>query len=157
MLKDVEASPGIVLYTIFNRELADQLEQSCKRLNLPCVAALQTILKVFESYLGTPSTPEALTAIGDKGVLALVCDSTNAFNTESSGSEGSVHADLLASVKAAKGRVVVTSFASNAARLAARRRPGRQSGVGRDPWRRAAWPTPATRRGSCAAATLRRA
>jgi ribonuclease J len=67
--------------------------------------------------LGTPSTPEALTAIGDKGVLALVCDSTNAFNTESSGSEGSVHADLLASVKAAKGRVVVTSFASNAARM----------------------------------------
>ena len=57
VLKDVEASPGIVLYTIFNRELADQLEQSCKRLNLPCVAALQTILKVFESYLGTPSTP----------------------------------------------------------------------------------------------------
>jgi regulator of PEP synthase PpsR (kinase-PPPase family) len=57
VLKEVEATPGIVLYTIFNRELADQLEQSCKRLNLPCVAALQTILQVFESYLGTPSTP----------------------------------------------------------------------------------------------------
>jgi len=57
VLKDVEASPGIVLYTIINRELADELEQSCKRLNLPCVAALQTILQVFESYLGTPSIP----------------------------------------------------------------------------------------------------
>ena len=38
VLKDVEASPGIVLYTIFNRELAEELEQSCKRLNIPCVA-----------------------------------------------------------------------------------------------------------------------
>jgi [pyruvate, water dikinase]-phosphate phosphotransferase / [pyruvate, water dikinase] kinase len=57
VLKDVEATPGIVLYTIFNRELADRIEQFCKRLNMPCVAALQTILQVFESYLGTPSTP----------------------------------------------------------------------------------------------------
>jgi regulator of PEP synthase PpsR (kinase-PPPase family) len=57
VLKDVEASPGIVLYTIFNRELAEELEQSCKRLNIPCVAVLQPILQVFESYLGTPSTP----------------------------------------------------------------------------------------------------
>ena len=35
VLKDVEAAPGIVLYTLFNRELADALEQSCKRLNVP--------------------------------------------------------------------------------------------------------------------------
>lgn len=57
VLKDVEASPGIVLYTLFNRELADALERSCKRLNIPCVAALTPILQVFESYLGTPATP----------------------------------------------------------------------------------------------------
>jgi ribonuclease J len=60
---------------------------------------------------------EALARIGEEGVLALVCDSTNAFNPEASGSEGSVRAGLERSVKAAKGRVVVTSFASNAARL----------------------------------------
>jgi [pyruvate, water dikinase]-phosphate phosphotransferase / [pyruvate, water dikinase] kinase len=58
VLKDVEATPGIVLYTIVNQEFADELEQSCKRLKLPCVPALQTILKVFESYLGMPSTPK---------------------------------------------------------------------------------------------------
>src|SRR3990172_5609836 len=57
VLKDVEAAPGIVLYTLFNRELADEVEQACKRLNVPCVPALKTILQVFESYLGTPSTP----------------------------------------------------------------------------------------------------
>jgi ribonuclease J len=67
--------------------------------------------------IGQPSTAEQLTKIGDEGVLALVCDSTNVFNSAESGSEGSVEADLLKSVKAAKGRVLVTTFASNAARL----------------------------------------
>jgi hypothetical protein len=57
VIKDIEASPGIVLYTIFNKELAEELEQSCKALKIPCVPALQKILQVFESYLGTPSTP----------------------------------------------------------------------------------------------------
>lgn len=70
-----------------------------------------------QPVIGKPSTAEQLTVIGDSGVLALVCDSTNAFNPGDSGSEGSVKADLLKSVKAAKGRVVVTTFASNAARL----------------------------------------
>ncbi len=37
--------------------------------------------------LSTPATPEQLEAIGDEGVLALVCDSTNVFNAEPSGSE----------------------------------------------------------------------
>ena len=57
VVKDVEAAPGIVLYTLFNRELAEELEKSCKRLNIPCVPALKPILQVFESYLGTPATP----------------------------------------------------------------------------------------------------
>jgi regulator of PEP synthase PpsR (kinase-PPPase family) len=65
VLKDVEAAPGIVLYTLFNRELADELERSCKRLNIPCVPALKPILQVFESYLGTPATP----TVGGQHVL----------------------------------------------------------------------------------------
>jgi ribonuclease J len=67
--------------------------------------------------LGQPSTPEELTAIGDEGVLALVCDSTNVFNAEASGSEADVREGLMQTVKAAKKRVLVTTFASNAARL----------------------------------------
>ncbi|MGL5837738.1 MAG: ribonuclease J [Sphingorhabdus sp.] len=70
-----------------------------------------------QPVIGHPSTAEQLTKIGDEGVLALVCDSTNAFNNDQSGSEGSVQADLLKSVLEAKGRVVITTFASNAARL----------------------------------------
>lgn len=64
-VRDVEAAPGIVLYTLFNRELAEELERACKRLNVPCVPALKPILQVFESYLGTPATP----TVGGQHVL----------------------------------------------------------------------------------------
>jgi ribonuclease J len=67
--------------------------------------------------LGAPATAETLSAIGNEGVLVLVCDSTNVFNAEASGSEASVKAGLHDVVAAAKGRVLVTTFASNAARL----------------------------------------
>ncbi len=67
--------------------------------------------------LGRPAAGAAVKAIGAGGVDVLVCDSTNVFNPEPAGSEGSVRAGLLGAVSAAKGRVVVTSFASNVARL----------------------------------------
>lgn len=70
-----------------------------------------------EPILGEPATAAMLSAIGDEGVDVLVCDSTNVFNTKPSGSEGDLRAGLVAAVGAAKGRVVVTTFASNAARL----------------------------------------
>ncbi|MBR0551480.1 ribonuclease J [Stakelama marina] len=67
--------------------------------------------------LGSPATADMLTTIGDEGVLALVCDSTNVFNADASGSETSVRAGLDKVVEEAAGRVLVTTFASNAARL----------------------------------------
>jgi ribonuclease J len=71
-----------------------------------------------EPIIGEPTTEEELRAIGDEGVLALVCDSTNVFNPEPSGSEGAVHRGLMEEVARHKGkRVVVTTFASNVARL----------------------------------------
>ena len=67
--------------------------------------------------LGHPSSAETLKEIGDEGVLALVCDSTNTFQEQPSGSEAGVHDGLLEEVRKAKGRVLITTFASNAARL----------------------------------------
>jgi ribonuclease J len=78
--------------------------------------------------LGDPHSPDLLKSIGDEGVLALVCDSTNVFQEEPSGSEQSVHAGLLEQVEKAKGRVVVTTFASNAARLQTIGRVAREAG-----------------------------
>ncbi|WP_374530035.1 ribonuclease J [Novosphingobium sp.] len=71
-----------------------------------------------EPLVGVPATPAELTAIGDEGVLALVCDSTNVFNPKASGSEGAVRDALQAEVARHHGkRVLVTTFASNVARL----------------------------------------
>ena len=67
--------------------------------------------------LGAPSTSDELRAIGDAGVDAMVCDSTNVFQDQPSGSEASVREGLDQVVREATGRVVVTTFASNAARL----------------------------------------
>ncbi|MEG8220833.1 ribonuclease J [Sphingomonas sp. HH69] len=67
--------------------------------------------------LGEPATPKELTAIGDEGILAMVCDSTNVFNDKASGSEGDVREGLMETIAGAKGRVLVTTFASNAARV----------------------------------------
>ena len=67
--------------------------------------------------LGEAPSAEAMTAVGDTGILALVCDSTNVFQEEPSGSEAGVHEGLRDVVAAARGRVLVTTFASNAARL----------------------------------------
>ncbi|MFN2473701.1 MAG: ribonuclease J [Sphingomicrobium sp.] len=74
--------------------------------------------KIDESpVLGHPASSQTLTKIGDEGVLALVCDSTNVFQDRPSGSESSVANGLALEIAKAKGRVLVTTFASNAARL----------------------------------------
>lgn len=78
--------------------------------------------------IGTPATEQALTAIGDRGVDVMVCDSTNVFNAEASGSESDVERGLAESIAAAQGRVLVTTFASNAARLATLGRVATQTG-----------------------------
>ncbi len=70
-----------------------------------------------EPLIGTPTSPEELTAIGDKDILALVCDSTNIFNDQDSGSEGDVKRNLIDVTQDLENRILVTTFASNAARL----------------------------------------
>jgi ribonuclease J len=67
--------------------------------------------------LGDPADAAALTRVGDEGILALVCDSTNVFQEEASGSEEQVRQGLDRVIGEAEGRVLVTTFASNAARL----------------------------------------
>ncbi|MBD2841712.1 ribonuclease J [Erythrobacter rubeus] len=71
-----------------------------------------------EPIIGEPTTEEELREIGAEGVRALVCDSTNVFNPNPSGSEGAVHQALMEEVARHSGkRVLVTTFASNVARL----------------------------------------
>ena len=69
--------------------------------------------------LGPPTDEKRLRELGDAGVLALVGDSTNAVRDGRSPSEAEVAAIIAGLVKSAKGRVAVTTFASNVARVKA--------------------------------------
>jgi [pyruvate, water dikinase]-phosphate phosphotransferase / [pyruvate, water dikinase] kinase len=57
VLQEIASAPGIVLYTIVNRDLVAELERRCRELKVPCLHVLEPIMKVFESYLGAPQTP----------------------------------------------------------------------------------------------------
>ena len=70
-----------------------------------------------DPVIGEPSDMPALRRLGDDGVLAIVCDSTNVFTEGTSGSEGDIYESMRELVAGCTGRVVVTCFASNVARL----------------------------------------
>lgn len=70
-----------------------------------------------DPVLGADYDMPALRRLGDDGVLAIVCDSTNVFTPGTSGSEGDIYASMKELVAERTGRVVVTCFASNVARL----------------------------------------
>ncbi|HKU65034.1 MAG TPA: ribonuclease J [Rhizomicrobium sp.] len=78
--------------------------------------------------LGEATDAEALEKLGNEGVLALVCDSTNALVPGSSGSEATVRENLTQLIGTLKGRVAVTGFASNVARLDTVARAAKASG-----------------------------
>lgn len=69
--------------------------------------------------IGRPTDEKRLRELGDAGLLALIGDSTNAVRDGRSPSEAEVAKTIIELVKAAKGRVAVTTFASNVARLKA--------------------------------------
>jgi len=67
--------------------------------------------------IGDEINSKRLKEIGDEGVLAMICDSTNVFSAGRSGSELDVRKNLLNIVNRLKKRVIITSFASNVARM----------------------------------------
>ncbi|WP_062203366.1 ribonuclease J [Aureimonas sp. AU12] len=67
--------------------------------------------------LGDPTDEARLRQIGEDGVLALICDSTNAMREGVSPSERQVTQSLQEIIAAAKGRVAITTFSSNVGRI----------------------------------------
>ncbi|MEQ8195599.1 MAG: ribonuclease J [Rhodospirillales bacterium] len=67
--------------------------------------------------VGDTADEKRLKSVGDEGVLAIVCDSTNVFQPGTSGSEADLQESLNALIGKCKKRVLVTCFASNVARL----------------------------------------
>jgi len=70
-----------------------------------------------DPLIGETTDVAKLRAMADEGVLAMVCDSTNVFVEGTAGSEAEVREKLTEVIKKRKGRVAVTAFASNVARV----------------------------------------
>ncbi len=100
--------------------VAHSIPESCAlAINTPAGTVLHTgDWKIDPTpVVGRPTDAARLKAIGDAGVLALVCDSTNVLRDGISPSETEVGATLKTMIAEAPGRVAVTTFASNVARL----------------------------------------
>ena len=52
VLQEVEAAPGVVLHTLVDRDLREQLEEGCRRLDMPQIGALDPLVGAMSRYLG---------------------------------------------------------------------------------------------------------
>lgn len=77
---------------------------------------------------GQPTDVEKLKALGEEGVTAFICDSTNAMREGTSPSEADIAETLTEIIGKAKKRVAVTTFASNVARVGAIGRAAEKAG-----------------------------
>ena len=96
-----------------------------------------------DPLLGGVTDEDAIRRLGDEGVLAMVCDSTNVFVEGTAGSEADVRETLNRLVGSLKGKIAVACFASNVARMDSAIRAGQANGrraclVGRSMLRMAA-------------------
>ena len=94
------------------------LEPNGLRIETPAGVVLHTgDWKIDENPLvGENMDINKLKKIGDEGVIAMICDSTNIFSVGRSGSEETVRKSLLKIMERLNKRIIVTSFASNVAR-----------------------------------------
>ncbi len=72
-----------------------------------------------DPFVGAAPDEERLAKLGEEGVHALICDSTNVMREGSSPSEAEVAASLTEIIKKQPNRVIITTFASNVARVKA--------------------------------------
>jgi len=57
VIAEIETAPGIVLYTLVERELAARLEEACRETGSPHLSVLEPVHGLLQSYLGAASTP----------------------------------------------------------------------------------------------------
>jgi regulator of PEP synthase PpsR (kinase-PPPase family) len=65
VLEEIESLPGVVLHTLVDRDLRDQLEEGCRKLDVPQIAALDPLVGALSRYLGAALT----TRVGVQHVL----------------------------------------------------------------------------------------
>jgi [pyruvate, water dikinase]-phosphate phosphotransferase / [pyruvate, water dikinase] kinase len=57
VMSEVEAAPGLVLFTLVDQELSARLENFCRDIGCPCLSVLAPVHSMIQSYLGAVSTP----------------------------------------------------------------------------------------------------
>ncbi|QXX75489.1 pyruvate, water dikinase regulatory protein [Methylovirgula sp. HY1] len=57
VIAEIEAAPGMVLFTLVDLELAEKIEAACRAIGAPCLSVLHPILTLFQSYLGAAANP----------------------------------------------------------------------------------------------------
>ena len=112
----VDLDPFSIEYVAMTHSI---LEPNGLRIKTPAGVVLHTgDWKIDENpMVGKNIDVDRLKQIGKEGVLAMVCDSTNIFTVGRSGSEETVRRSLLKIMERLKKRIVMTSFASNVARM----------------------------------------
>ena len=55
-LGDIEEAPGVVIHTIVDDKLRHALEEGCRRLDMPCIPALDPLVSALSRYLGAATT-----------------------------------------------------------------------------------------------------
>jgi regulator of PEP synthase PpsR (kinase-PPPase family) len=56
VLDEIEEAPGIVLFTLLEKDLVARLEDKCKQINVPSLSIIGPVMQLFEAYLGAATT-----------------------------------------------------------------------------------------------------
>jgi [pyruvate, water dikinase]-phosphate phosphotransferase / [pyruvate, water dikinase] kinase len=56
VLDEIEEAPGIVLFTLLEKDLVSRLEAKCRDINIPSLSIIGPVMQMFEAYLGAATT-----------------------------------------------------------------------------------------------------
>jgi regulator of PEP synthase PpsR (kinase-PPPase family) len=56
VLDEIEEAPGIVLFTLLEKDLVGRLETKCRNINVPSLSIIGPVMQMFEAYLGAATT-----------------------------------------------------------------------------------------------------
>ena len=56
VLDEIEEAPGIVLFTLLEKDLVGRLEAKCRDINIPSLSIIGPVMQLFEAYLGAATT-----------------------------------------------------------------------------------------------------
>lgn len=91
MISEVEKQPGIVLYTIADTKLKNEIEERCEALSIPCISILDPVIASLATYLNAKSKPH----IGGQHVLnAEYFQRIDALNYTMAHDDGQITQDL---------------------------------------------------------------